>query len=309
MLHSKRWGENFMTRVSGDAVAALFVAAIFSSSALVAADGAQVHAVQPPAWIERAGGIVALRPGDPLLAGDVIRTGPGGRVQVDLPEGSRVKLGEDVQFRAERLGERTDGAGGFFDAAFDVLKGAFRFTTGLAGQERRRDVTFRVGAVTAGIRGTDIWGKSMDDGSDMLLLLEGQVELAMPGQEAMTMRRPLHGVMMMPAGEMRLMEGMPADLLEQYARETEMNAERATMMMHGTWQLIVMSLRNEESARQVQSELVAAGFPAEILETTANGARWHRVALTHLASANDARMQGETLTGQFGIEDFWIRRE
>lgn len=290
-------------------VAALFIVAVVFSFASAAADDARVHAVQPPAWIERAGGIVALRPGDPLLAGDVIRTGPGGRVQVDLPEGSRVKLGEDVEFRAERLRESTDESGGFFDAAFDVLKGAFRFTTGLAGTARRRDVTFRVGVVTAGIRGTDIWGKSMDDGSDMVLLLEGRVELGMPGHDAMLMQQPMHGVMMMPTGEMRLMESVAAPVLKQYARETEMNAGHAMMMTDGAWQLIVMSLRDREIAQGVQAELVAAGFPAEILDVTVNGGDWHRVALTHLASANDARMQGETLDGRFGIRGFWIRRE
>lgn len=297
-----------MSRSRYGCLAALLLVATLPS-ANAAADSAQVHAVQPPAWIERAGGIVVLRPGDPLLAGDVIRTGPGGRVQVDLPEGSRVKLGEEVQFRAERLRERTDDNGSFFDAAFDVLKGAFRFTTGLAGAERRRDVTFRVGAVTAGIRGTDIWGKSMDDGSDMVLLLEGVVELGMPGQQPMMMDQPLHGVMMSPAGEMQRMDSVPAAMLEQYARETEMNPGQAMMMMNGEWQLIVMSLRDREIAAGLQAELVAAGFPAEILDVTVNGSRWHRVALTHLASAKDARMQGETLGGRFGIDGFWIRRE
>ncbi|HEX6928938.1 MAG TPA: FecR domain-containing protein [Gammaproteobacteria bacterium] len=288
-------------------LAGILLLAVLLSTAT--ADDAVVHAVQPPAWIERAGGIVALRPGDPLLAGDVIRTGPGGRVQVDLPEGSRVKLGEDVQFRTERMRESSDSAGGFFDAAFNVLKGAFRFTTGLAGGERRRDVTFRVGVVTAGIRGTDIWGKSADDGSDMVLVLEGKVELGMPGHDPMMMSQPAHGVMMMPSGEMRLMDAMPASMLQQYARETEMNDARAMMMMSGEWQLIVMSLRNGAVAADVGRRLVTAGYPAEILDVTIGGVDWHRVALTHLASAKDARMQGEALVGQFGVEDFWIRRD
>lgn len=173
--------------------ALILCSVIFCTS--IAAEQAVVHAVQAPAWIERAGGIVALRAGAPLLAGDVIRTGPGGRVQVDLPEGSRVKLGEEVNFRAERWRERTDESGGLFDAAFNVLKGAFRFTTDIAGPDRRRDVSFRVGAVTAGIRGTDIWGKSMDDGTDLVLLIEGNVELSMELHAAMSMQQPLHGMM------------------------------------------------------------------------------------------------------------------
>lgn len=265
-----------------------------------------VHAVQPPAWIERAGGIVVLRPGDPLLAGDTIRTGPGGRVQVDLPEGSRVKLGEQVQFRAERMTGRQDASGGFFDAAFDVLKGAFRFTTGLAGQERRRDVRFRVGAVTAGIRGTDIWGKSAEDGTDLVLLIEGQVELAMEGHDTMLMAQPLHGVMMMPTGEMRPIDAMPMEDVQVYARETEMRDDRAMMMDGGEWQLVVMSLRERTTAERVAAELVGAGYPASVSTVELPGGTWHRVALDHLVSADDARMLGEALLGRFGISDYWL---
>ncbi len=276
---------------------------------VLAADVSAVHAVQPPAWIERAGGIVALRPGDPLLAGDVIRTGPGGRVQVDLAEGSRVKLGEQVTFRAQRLRESRDTDGDFFDAAFDVLKGAFRFTTALAGKERRRNVTFRVGSVTAGIRGTDIWGKSTEGRGDMVLLLEGRVELAMPGHDAMMLDQPTHGVMMMPGGEMRAMDAMPASMLEEYARETEMDETRAMMMDDGEWQLIVMSLRDRGTAERVRVQLIDAGYPAEVIDVTLADGAWHRVVLAHLPHARDARMLGAALDGRFGIAGYWIQRQ
>ena len=282
-----------------------FLCSIFSCTAL-SAEQAVVHAVQSPAWIERAGGIVALRPGDPLLADDVIRTGPGGRVQVDLPEGSRIKLGEEVNFRTERLQQRADESGGFFDAAFDVLKGAFRFTTGLAGVEKRRDVRFRVGAVTAGIRGTDIWGKSMSDGSDLVLLIEGQVELAMEGQESMMMQQPLHGVMMTPDGNMQMIAGMAMEDLQRYAAETEMNDDRAMMMERGEWQLVVMSLREHAIADRVTRSLVEAGYPAVIRTVNLADGEWHRVLVDHLASAKDARMLGETMRGMSGVQDYWI---
>lgn len=288
-------------------VAALLLAA-FSDPGF-AANEAVVHAVQAPAWIERAGGIVPLRAGAPLLAGDVIRTGPGGRVQVDLPEGSRVKLGEEVNFRAERLQERADERGGFFDGAFTILKGAFRFTTGLAGVEKRRNVSFRVGAVTAGIRGTDIWGKAIDDGTDMVLLIEGKAEMAMEGHaEMMMMEQPLHGVMMMPDGEMQMIAALPMDRLQQYARETEMNDERAMMMDVGEWQLVVMSLRNRANAERVSNVLVQSGYPAEVRAVTLPDGDWHRITISRLASVKDARMQGEQLRGRFGVTDYWIRR-
>lgn len=140
-----------------------------------------------------------------------------------------------MNFQAKRLEECRDESGGFFDGAFNVLTGAFRFTTGLAGAERRRDVRFRVGTVTAGIRGTDIWGKAMEDVTDMILLIEGDTEMAMEGHDrSMMMEQPLRGVMMVSSGEVNLMEGMPMEMLQQYARETEMNDDRAMNMDSGT---------------------------------------------------------------------------
>lgn len=283
------------------------LSALFCTGAALAEEPV-VHAVQAPAWIERAGGIVPLRAGSALLAGDVIRTGPGGRVQVDLPEGSRVKLGEEVQFRADSFAERADAEGGFFEAAFDVLKGAFRFTTGLAGQERRRDVRFRVGTVTAGIRGTDIWGKSAEDGTDLVLLIEGQAELNVPDHAAMMMAQPLHGVMMMPSGEMQMIEGLPANMLQDYARETEMNNDRGMMMHNGDWQLVVMSLRDRALAQGIAERMVASGYPVRVDSVTLPSGEWHRIVMNHFAGSKDARMQGEALVGRFGVSGFWIQR-
>jgi hypothetical protein len=45
-----------------------------------------------------------------------------------------------------------------FRAALTVLAGAFRFTTD-ALDNRKRDVAVKAKLVTAGIRGTDLWGK------------------------------------------------------------------------------------------------------------------------------------------------------
>lgn len=189
-----------------------------------------------------------------------------------------------------------------------MLKGAFRFTTGLAGKAQRRDVRFRVGAVTAGIRGTDIWGKSTD-GTDLVLLLEGRIEMAMEGHANMMMEEPLHGVMMMPSGEMQVMDSMSMQQVQDYARETEMSEDSAMMMDAGQWQLVVMSLRNSSTARRVAARLVQAGYPAEVQDVELVSGQWHRVVLDHLASVDDARMQGEHLDGMFGVEGFWIRKE
>jgi hypothetical protein len=119
------------------------------------AEPAVVEAVQYPAWLERGGIAAPLTPGTVLRAQDRLRTGANARVQLKLAEGSAVKLGENAQFIFDKGEER-----GIFRATLSVLTGAFRFTTDALRKVQKRDVTINVKNVTAGIRGTDLWGKS-----------------------------------------------------------------------------------------------------------------------------------------------------
>lgn len=60
-------------------------------------------------------------------------------------------------------------------ASLDVIKGSFRFTTGLFSKppaERAVQVAF--GTITAGVRGTDLWGRSLNT-EDLVCLPEGRL--------------------------------------------------------------------------------------------------------------------------------------
>lgn len=141
--------------------------------------------VQAPAWLEREGRSEPLAAGMEVRSRDRIRTGRESRVYLRLADGSRVKLGEDAVFNLERLGPRERG---FFAAALDVAKGAFRFTTDKLARPVRRDVTIRVATVTAGIRGTDIWGRTEPD---FVCLLEGSISVSHKGGDAREMSEPM----------------------------------------------------------------------------------------------------------------------
>src|SRR5687767_1205250 len=117
---------------------------------------AQVEAVQYPAWLVRGGQAVPLSPGIVLQPQDTVRTGENARVQLRLSEGSTVKLGERARFQVERAQDR-----GVFEATLSVLAGAFRFTGQALG--KKRDISIKVRNATAGIRGTDLWGKSTEE--------------------------------------------------------------------------------------------------------------------------------------------------
>ena len=83
-----------------------------------------------------------------------------------IPSGRRVRPAiPDVRKRKE----------GFIAATLKVLDGAFRLTTDAAVKHRTtRDITVQFPTVTAGICGTDIWGKNLGD-KEVVVLIEGKI--------------------------------------------------------------------------------------------------------------------------------------
>src|SRR5690242_5508795 len=139
-----------------------------------------------PAWIERGGVKSPLLPGMELKPGDKVIAGADSRVMIKLSEGSTVKLGANGQLRFVELNATQQ----LFKGVLDVLEGAFRFTTDVAGKNRKREVSIRASQVTAGIRGTDVWGRSVA-GNEIVCLIEGKVEVSVKGEAPVRMDQPL----------------------------------------------------------------------------------------------------------------------
>src|SRR5258706_207546 len=167
-----------------------FASLVLASGLANAQSAAVIEGVQMPAWVERSEGAgparkIPVLPGMQLKAGDKLTTGGGSRLEVRLAEGSIVKLGENGSLQLKEL----EPSKSLFRAALGVLEGAFRFTTDLAAKGRKRDVTISVATVTAGIRGTDLWGKSVPD-RQIVCLIEGKIEVAGPNETPFTMDQP-----------------------------------------------------------------------------------------------------------------------
>src|SRR3979490_2310278 len=149
---------------------------------------AMVEAVQLSASVLRGGVSTPLAPGMELGSRDQVRTGPQSRVVLRTADGSTVKLGEQGSFFLDSARMREDKV---FEVAMRIAEGAFRFTTeALEKFGGRREVSITVKTVTAGIRGTDLWGKSTSD-SQIVCLIAGTVEVTSPGERPFTMDRPL----------------------------------------------------------------------------------------------------------------------
>ena len=242
--------------------AKIFAAAFAISAAWLVLDAsaqpAVVEAVQYPAWLERGGRAVPLTPGTPLQDQDKLRTGSNARVLLKMGEGSAVKLGEKAEFVIDRSENR-----GVFRATLAVLTGAFRYTTEAFAKHRGRDITIRVKNVTAGIRGTDLWGKS-GDARDLVCLLEGKISVGAEGHPTVTLDRPLD--FYQKAGDAPPeVSRVDAHQVEEWARETEISDEGPAARTGGRWRVIAAHLEQRDPALALVRRLRGAGYPAELL--------------------------------------------
>ena len=259
-------------------IAAAFALAWLATTGCAIAQTVKVEAVQYPAWLERGGRAVPLSPGTVLQGQDRLRTGANARVLLTLSEGSAVKLGENARFVVERAEDR-----GVFRAAFAVLDGAFRFTTRALEKVRGRDVSIKVKNVTAGIRGTDVWGKATEE-RDLVCLLEGQVSVGAAGHPVITLDQPRDFYQKPRDGDPQVAK-VDARQVEIWSRETEIDANGAAARVGGEWRVFAARSAERDSAREMQRRLRAAGYPAEII--TSDG--YFNVQVPHLASEAQAR--------------------
>jgi len=281
------------TAYGGILAAALALAA---TQALAAA-AAMVEGVQMPAWVERGAQRIPLAPGMELKAGDQLSTGAGSRVVVKLSEGSVVKLGENGSLRIAEL----DPAREIFKAALNVLEGAFRFTTGVLAKGRQREVNLRVATVTAGIRGTDLWGRSRAK-NEIVCLIEGQAEVGAEGEPAVTLDQPLH-FYQRQEGRTQPVGFIAKQQLDQWASEVELEAGKGAARRGGRWSVSLARAGDQNDALRVYDELRSAGYPAEIFPAMDGDKRAYVVRIRSLPSKAEAQALADRLRGKFGIDN------
>jgi hypothetical protein len=259
-------------------VSILALAAGISCAGALAAPPAVVEAVQYPAWLERNGAAVPVMPGTALQAQDRLRTGGNARVQLKLSEGSAVKLGENARFQIERVEDT-----GIFRAALRVLSGAFRFTTDAALKVRPRDVSIQVKNVTAGIRGTDVWGKSTDE-RDLVCLLEGKISVGAEGHPQVTLDKP-NDFYQKPRDGKPVVAKIDARQVRVLSEETEIAAGGATAREGGRWMVTAALFDARDPATALVRRLHEHGYPAEAKAIDTGVA----VQITGLAGEREAR--------------------
>ena len=275
---------------------------LFSSNAF--ALGGKVSALQMPAWVERNTTLFSLKPGMILQAGDKIIIGSNARALLKLDEGSSIRLGENTEFNFTSLVPAEEEQG-FFEATLQLVKGAFRFTTSAAEQNRKRQINIRIGSITTDIRGTDIWGHTQKD-KDTLCLIEGKITARRQGEPEFKMEDPL-SFYIVPKNKPALpVSPVSEEQLREWAEQTELNAGEGVLSEEGQWSVNLMSVKNKNTIKSILTALTKSGYAATIEDTKINSVNWYRLRVSGFNSRDDASVFAKIIAGTNNIPQPWI---
>ena len=259
-----------------------------------------VEGMVSPAWVERAGAPerVPLEVGMALRDQDRVLTGTGSRALFRLADGSAVKLGENAILNLDGLSEKQgDRARRIVTASLDVARGAFRFTTDLfAKRQADRDVKIRVATVTAGIRGTDLWGKA-DDKRDLVCLIEGKVDVSRGSDAPVTLDQPLDFYVAPKDGTPPAKAKVDKQQLREWSAETELDTVSGGTKRGGKFKVDASAAADQQTALRDYDTLRKAGFPAVVQPVKKEGAGEFRVRILNLPGLRDAQAMVEKLKG------------
>jgi sporulation related protein/FecR-like protein len=268
--------------------------ALFAAPAI--AQALTVEGVVSPAWVERGGARLPLAVGMRLNDKDRVVTGAGSRLLLRMAEGSAVKLGENATVALDGLADRKDAdSKRLVTAALDVVRGAFRFTTGIFDKRPAgRNVDIRVATITTGIRGTDLWGKS-DEKRDLVCLIEGKISVAQPQAGEFTMSEPL-SFFVAPRGAQPLpVAPVDSKQLALWAAETEIETGSGGARRGGRVHVDAAVSADQAAALAAYDRLRAAGYPAVMRPVKTADRVDYRVRVQNFPTRQDAAAAVEKL--------------
>jgi len=271
---------------------ALFFVLFLAAGLLQAAPDAVVEGIQLPAWVTRDGKRQPLAIGTELKSSDEVSTGDRSRLLLRLGDGSMVKLGENGKLQLSGLVQKRKQ--GFIAATLKVLEGAFRFTTEAAMKSRgSRDITVQFPTVTAGIRGTDIWGKNLGD-KEVVVLIEGKITVTRTGDQPVEMKDPLT-YLQAPKTGAATVEAVVMEQLKAWAAETEIADGTGALRKGGRWKLYLGSYQQQLEALSLYDSLRREGYPVRIQPQQADGGQLYRLRLAGFSSEQEANALGVRL--------------
>lgn len=159
----------------------LFTALCLTSGAALARDAAaRVILVKGEAWVRVGAARNPLEADSLVYPGDRLETGQKSNLYLRFRDDTRFALGPGASMTVDAYDDRENAVTAF---ATSILRGAFRFVSGLLAKEKPRGYRVRVTVGTIGVRGTAVAGevsprRETDDGiveaSARVMLLEDE---------------------------------------------------------------------------------------------------------------------------------------
>ena len=118
------------------------------------ADGTLTHMSGPVSVQKKDSSVIPGAPGTKVLVGDIVATGPGAYVRMEMTDGGEMVLRPDSRLKVESyaFNEQKPAEDNF---VFSMLKGGLRTITGLVGKRGNKDAyQLKTETATIGIRGT-----------------------------------------------------------------------------------------------------------------------------------------------------------
>jgi hypothetical protein len=206
-----------------------------------------------------------------------------------------VRLGDNGKLAFTELSPTRE----LFRAALNVLEGAFRFTTEIVSKPRKREVTIRAAQVTAGIRGTDFWGRARQ-GNEIVCLIDGEVEVAAAGEQPVTLREPRQFYRRID-GKTQALGVVNESQIERWSSEVELQAGKGIARRGGRYTVVLASAAEQGAVVPIYDELQNAGYPAELRPLKQGGKTTYVVRIRQLASREEAQALAKQLRGKYGI--------
>lgn len=110
----------------------------------------------------------ALALGTALFPGDRIRTGDRSRILMVFTDNTRFQLAANAEMVVEKFGYKAGTEEGFFESK--ILKGTFRFFTGLVAKRKPSSMQVKTVVATIGIRGTHVVGEATATSATIILM-------------------------------------------------------------------------------------------------------------------------------------------
>ena len=259
--------------------------------AAAAAAAPRVEALQMPAWLERGGKAEPLAAGAELRSGDLVRTGPGGRVAVTDPGAAVLLVGADTEVQLwlpDR--EPVPGVDRRFTLLADVKRGAVRFSAPGPGVRPSGGLLVQTRGLSAGLAGGEAALRAAPPGA---CLVDGQL-LVQQGTRVMTLDE---GGQCVGGGG----EWIGAVDLTAGGGTVGGGAER--------WTVNVASPQSRAEADALAAGLRRDGYGVEVLPVLVKGRQHYRVRFTGVAGRAEAAALAQRIPPRHTRGKPWIAPE